>query len=187
VISRLARQDLLPRTRRPAPPAGPRIPARALSAQEAGFTLLEVLVAVTILAFAVVTLMQLSSQSLRLVKTAGDYQRAVQLAGRIATERQPTEEGVDSGTDGPFQWERQVALVPLPEELSPKETIPGKEAPRLLAVTIAVRWGDNQALELATLYTPTTAPAATQTSPGGVQSPTSANPSVPPTRRPVRQ
>jgi len=46
--------------------------------------LLEVLLALAILGFAVVTLLQLSSQSLRLVKTSGDYQQAVLLADRIA-------------------------------------------------------------------------------------------------------
>jgi general secretion pathway protein I len=141
---------------------------------EAGFTLLEVLVALAILGVAVVTLIQLSSQSLRLVKTSGDYQQAVLLADRIAIQAQPTDEGVDTGEEGPYQWERRVSLVPMPDELEPKETIPGREPPKLFAVTIDVRWGQNQMLELATLRTPTTAPAApgSLTSPGtGFQQP----------------
>jgi general secretion pathway protein I len=161
---------------------------RRSSEPEAGFTLLEVLVALTILALGVVTLIQLSSQSLRLVKTSADYQRAAQLADRIATEREPTEEGVDSGSDGPFQWERQVSLVPMPEEFKPKNNVPDQEPPKLLAVTIAVRWGQNQVLELATLHTPTTSPAATQTtSAGGQQStnPSIARPTTPTTQQPV--
>ena len=178
-------------TRRARPAVEPWIPARKESRRaEAGFTLLEVLVALTILALAVVTLIQLSSQSLRLVKTAADYQQAVQIAERIATEKQPTEEGVDTGADGPFQWERQVSLVPLPEELMPKDTLPDKEPPKLFAVTIAVRWGQNQVLELATMHTPTTAPAAPQAPTASGQQPISSstpNPSVPTTQPPFKR
>ena len=125
---------------------------------QAGFTLLEVLVALAVMSLAIVTLFQLTSQSLRLVKTSGDYQQAVLLANRIATETQPSEEAEESGEEGPFQWQRRVSLVPLPEELQPKETIPGREPAKLFAVTIDVRWGRNQAVELATLRTPTSAP-----------------------------
>jgi prepilin-type N-terminal cleavage/methylation domain-containing protein len=164
-------------------------PRKEPGCPQAGFTLLEVLVALTILALAVVTLIQLSSQSLRLVKTAGDYQGAAQLAERIATENQPTDEGVESGQDGPFQWERRVSLVSLPDEFKPPETVPDREPVKLLAVTIAVHWGQNQGLELATLHTPTTSPAATQTRAGG-QQPTSsstAGPTVPVPQPPVKR
>ena len=110
------------------------------------------------MSLAVVILFQLTSQSLRLVKTSGDYQEAVLLADRIATETQPSEEATDSGEEGPFQWERRVALVPMPEEFQPKETIPGREPTKLFAVTIDVRWGRNHVVELATLRTPTSTP-----------------------------
>jgi prepilin-type N-terminal cleavage/methylation domain-containing protein len=153
---------------------------RTLAAQ-AGFTLLEVLVALAVMSLAIVTLFQLTSHSLRLVKTSGDYQEAVLLADRIATETQPSEETTDSGEEGPFQWERRVAVVPMPEEFQPKVTIPGREPAQIFAVTIDVRWGQNQVLELATLRTPTSAPpiaAGIQTPPGsGVQ------PSIIPTPR----
>lgn len=151
---------------------------------EAGFTLLEVLVALAIVGLAVVTLLELSSQSLRLVKTSGDYQQAVLLADRIATETQPSDEAVDLGEEGPFQWERRISLVPLPEELQPKETIPGREPAKLFAVTIDVRWGRNQALELATLRTPTTTPTVPGSQPStstGAQQPV-----TPGTRQPGR-
>jgi type II secretion system protein I len=42
-----------------------------------GFTLIEVLVALTIMAFAVVYLVQLSSSNLRLISTSGDYMDAL--------------------------------------------------------------------------------------------------------------
>src|SRR5262249_40855465 len=117
-------------------------------------------VALAILSLSVVSLIQLSSQSLRLVKTSDDYQQAAQLADRLLADSQPTEEGVDTGDEGRFQWERRNQLVPLPEELQPTQTVPGQEGPKLFAVTIAVRWGPNQSqvLEMATLYTPTTSP-----------------------------
>lgn len=183
-------------TQRAGPTAGPfaraaRIqPWRQSGEPEAGFTLLEVLVALTILGLAVVTLIQLSSRSLLLVKTSADYQEAAQLADRIATEKQPSEEGVDSGSDGRFQWERQVSLVPVPDELQPKQTVPDQEPLKLFQVTIAVRWGQNQVFQLATLHTPTTSPAATQTtSAGGSQptSPSTGGPTTPITRRPINQ
>lgn len=181
-------------TQRVGPGAGPfargvRIQPRTRPWEpEAGFTLLEVLVALTILSLAVVTLIQLSSQSLRLMKTSADYQGAAQLADRIATEREPTEEGVDSGSEGPFQWERQVSLVPLPVEFTPKDTVPDKEPINLFAVTIAVRWGQNQVLELATLHTPIAPPNTTQTpSASGPQATTPITASPSPTTATTKQ
>ena len=132
------------------------------------------------MSLAVVTLFQLISQNLRLVKTSGDYQEAVLLANRLATETQPNEEAQESGEEGPFQWERRVALVPLPEELQPKETIPGREPAKLFAVTIDVRWGRNQVVELATLRTPTSAPpTASPAAASGVLPPITPNPRQP--------
>ena len=148
----------------------------------AGFTLLEVMVALAVLGFAVVALIELSSQSLRLVKTSGDYQRAVVLADRLATETQPGDEGVDRGEEDSLQWERRISIVPVPEELLPKQTIPGREPPKLFAVTIGVRWGRDQALELATLRTPTAVPAPPGTLPAGATG--APAPIAPVTRRP---
>jgi len=138
---------------------------------EAGFTLLEVLVALTILAVAVVSLIQLSSQSLHLVKASSDYQEAVLVADRLAADTQINGETLDSGQEGLFRWERRVAIVPLPDELKSKQTVPGQEDPKLFSVTIDVYWGANKVLELATLRTPTTAPAPTSqgTPAGGTQ------------------
>src|SRR5262249_59674442 len=108
---------------------------------ERGFTLLEVMVALAIVGIAVVVVIELSAQSLRLVKTSSEYQQAAQLADRIATDTQPSDEGVETGQEGGFQWERRISLVPLPQELQPKETVPGKESLKLFTVTIDVRWG----------------------------------------------
>ena len=114
-----------------------------------GFTLLEVLVALTILAVAIVACMQLSSQGLRLLHLSDDYQQAVILADRVARAADVVAEGVDAGQEGRFQWERRVRLVPVPEELTPGA---GPQL-RLYALMVAVRWGRGRALELASLRT----------------------------------
>lgn len=121
-----------------------------------GFTLLEVLVALTILAVAIVAFMQLSSQGLRLLHLSDDYQQAVILADRVARATDVVEEGAGAGQERRFQWDRRVSLVPVPEELTPGA---GPEL-RLYALTVAVRWGRGRTLELASLRTvmQTTAP-----------------------------
>jgi hypothetical protein len=134
-----------------------------------------------------VVLIELSSQSLRLVKSAGDFQGAVALADRIATETEPSEEAVESGEEGAFRWERHIALVPLPDELKLKETVPGREEAKLFSVTIDVRWGRDQVLELATLRTPISAQTMTGVSPGAIGGqplPTSAQPAATGGRQP---
>ncbi|HVC65696.1 MAG TPA: prepilin-type N-terminal cleavage/methylation domain-containing protein [Candidatus Dormibacteraeota bacterium] len=114
-----------------------------------GFTLLEVLVALTILGIAIVTLMQLSSQGLRLLHLADDYQRAVLVADRLVRTTDALQVGVDTGREGPFQWERRVGLVAMPEALTPG----AGPRPRLLTLSVVVRWGSNRTLELASLRT----------------------------------
>lgn len=112
-----------------------------------GFSLLEVLVALAILATAVVSLMQLSSQSLRLLKLSGDHQQAVVLADQLVRESAVRGEAVESGQKGSFTWERRVSSVPVPQDL----TLPGSSVPQLLSVSVLVRWGTGQSVELATL------------------------------------
>ena len=114
-----------------------------------GFTLLEVLVALTILAVAIVAFMQLSSQGLRLLHLSDDYQQAVVVADRIARATDVVEEGAEAGQEGRFRWERQLRLVPVPEELTPGA---GPQL-RLYALSVAVRWGRDRTLELASLRT----------------------------------
>jgi general secretion pathway protein I len=131
-----------------------------------GFTLLEVLIAFAILAVGVVSLIQLTSQGLRLLKVSGDHQQAVQIADRLTRDTQVNAEDetsepiVETGEEGGFTWERRVTRVALPEELEPKTPVPGKEVPGLYAVAVAVRWGHNHMVEVATLRAPT-GPAAT--------------------------
>ena len=114
-----------------------------------GFTLLEVLVAMTILGLALIALLQLSSQGLRLLRLSEDYQEAVRLADQLARGTEPAQERVEAGHQGSLRWERRVTLVPVPEELTPAA---GPRS-RLYAVSVAVRWGRNRTLELASLRT----------------------------------
>ena len=114
---------------------------------DAGFTLLEVLVAVVILSVAVVTLVQLASQALRLLKVSSDYQEAVLLADRVTRAGDASIEGVETGHEGQFSWERRSKLVAMPDDLAPV----GSASPRLLAFSVSVRWGAGRTLEVATL------------------------------------
>jgi len=125
----------------------PAAPGLGPQRNQGGFTLLEVLVAMVILSFAVVSLIQLSSQGLRLVKLSGDHQDAVRLADRIARTTEVKTEGVDGGQEGPFTWERRIALVPVPKELGPASG----PAPQLYSLLVNVRWGGGRSVELATL------------------------------------
>lgn len=114
-----------------------------------GFTLLEVLVAMAILSLAVVALIQLTAQGLRLLKLSGDHQAAALLADRLAREVTAVAEGVEAGQEGALTWERRVADAPVPQDLDP----PSGPTARLLARTVVVRWGLNRAVEVTTLRT----------------------------------
>lgn len=103
----------------------------------------------TILGLALVALLQLSAQGLRLLRLSEDYQDAVRLADHLARGAEPAAEQVEAGDQGTLHWERRVTLVPVPEELSPAA---GPRS-RLYAVAVAVRWGRNRTLELASLRT----------------------------------
>ena len=140
-----------------------------------GFTLLEVLIAFTILAVGVVSLIQLTSQGLRLLRVSGDHQQAVQIADRLTrdtqvnAEEETTEAIVETGEEGGFTWERRVTRVALPEELEPKTPVPGKEVPGLYTVAVAVRWGHNHMVEVATLRAPTGPATVPPTNPADQQ------------------
>ena len=113
----------------------------------AGFTLLEVLIAMVILSVAVVTLIQTASQGLRLLKVSSDHQEAVTLADRLVRAVDAPIEGMDSGQEGQFTWERRVRVMAVPDELSPTS----RPSPQLLALSVAVRWGNGRMVEVATL------------------------------------
>jgi prepilin-type N-terminal cleavage/methylation domain-containing protein len=114
-----------------------------------GFTLLEVLVAMAILGLALVAMLQLSAQGLRLLRLSEDYQGAVRLADHLARVVEPDGERVETGQQGPLRWERRISVVSVPEAL----TSAAGPRPRLYAVSVAVRWGAKRTLELTSLRT----------------------------------
>jgi hypothetical protein len=68
---------------------------------------------------------------------------------RIVRTTDALQEGVDTGREGPFQWERRVSLAATPDELTPG----AGPRPRLFTLSVVVRWGSNRTLELVSLRT----------------------------------
>jgi general secretion pathway protein I len=116
---------------------------------DAGFTLLEVLVALAILGMAVVAAIQGFAQGLRLLKLSGDHQRAMLLADLKAREIVIPDEGREGGTEGSFQWERTTRLVATPE-LTPVGVPPRW---RVYEIAVRVHWDEARQVEVATLRT----------------------------------
>jgi general secretion pathway protein I len=86
-----------------------------------GFTLIEVMVALTIVAFAFVGLLGLHNRNLKLISNDQDLTRATLLARQLITEMEVVEQWPDTGTsrgefaDAPgFVWERDVEDTELP-------------------------------------------------------------------------
>jgi general secretion pathway protein I len=119
--------------------------------RDAGFTLVEVLVALVILATAVVAVLQLFGGGLRLARSAGDHTGATVLASAKLGELPagPLEEGSIEGDAGPYRWTRRVVLAP--DLLPPVQGTPDAPRLRLARVSVEVRWGRERRLELTTL------------------------------------
>jgi type II secretion system protein I len=115
--------------------------------RSAGFTLLEVLVAMVILSVAVVTLIQLASQGLRLLKASSDHQEAALLADRVTRNADPKVESTASGQEGQFTWAWRARLLAVPDELTPTQG----PRPRLLELSTTVQWGKGRTMEIVTL------------------------------------
>ena len=107
---------------------------------QAGFTLLEVLVAFAILSLTIVVAVQGFAQGLRLLKLSGDHQQAALIADQKARELVTPKEGRESGSEGNFSWERVVTEVPAPE-LTPSGQLPKWH---VYEVTVSVAWGDSK-------------------------------------------
>jgi general secretion pathway protein I len=116
-----------------------------------GFTLLEVLVALVVLATTVVAVLQLFGGGLRLARAASDHSDAALLASAKLADLEPgpLTEGTTEGTEGPFRWTRRVTLEPA---LLPVEPVaPDAIGIRLARVNVEVRWGQTRRVELVTL------------------------------------
>jgi general secretion pathway protein I len=126
------------------------VPLRS-SARDQGFTLLEVLVALVVLATTLVAILQLFGGGLRLARAAGDHTDAALLASAKLAELEagPLTEGATEGTEGPYRWTRRVTLDPtlLPVDADTAHTL----QVRLARVNVEVRWGQGRRVELVTL------------------------------------
>ena len=117
---------------------------------QAGFTLLEVLVALAILGFAIIVSIQAFASGLRLLKLSGEHQEAMLLADLKAREvTTPTEASRESGTQGPFTWEREIKRVETPDLEVEGRTVKWRQ----WEVDVFVRWGDARQVTVATLRT----------------------------------
>jgi general secretion pathway protein I len=116
-----------------------------------GFTLLEVLVALVVLATTVVAVLQLFGGGLRLARAAGDHADAALLASTKLADLEPgpLTEGVTEGIDGPYRWTRRVTLESALLPLEPNT--PDAIRIRLARVNVEVRWGQSRRFELVTL------------------------------------
>lgn len=121
--------------------------ARSAPLARAGFTLLEVVVALAILSIAVVASIQGMAQGLRLLRLAGEHQRAVLLADEKAREVLIPAEQRENGTEGPFRWERTITVVPAPD-LGRTQV---SEQWRMYRIDVRVAWGEKRHVELVTL------------------------------------
>lgn len=113
----------------------------------AGFTLLEVLVAFAILSLAVVAAIQGFAEGLRLLRLAGEHQQAILLADqKIREVVRPAEERREE-VEGAYKWERTITIVPTPD----LSRTPATEMWHLYLITVKVKWGDRRSVEVATL------------------------------------
>jgi type II secretion system protein I len=122
--------------------SGPRV-------RQAGFTLLEVLVALAILSLAVVASIQGFAQGLRLLKLSGDHQQAMLLADQKTREIVTPSEGREEGTEGLFRWERTTKILEAPD-LAPNGTVPRW---RVYEIDVRVNWDTRRQVEVRTLRT----------------------------------
>ena len=139
-----------------------------------GFTLLEVLVALAILSIAVVASIQGFAQGLRLLKLAADHQDAMLIADQKVHEVTTPVEGREDGTEGRFQWSRNVIRVPMPE----LDALTRTQRWTQYEIDVSVRWDERREVQLSTLRTvvpdnviTTTTPVTPGTTPPGTTSP----------------
>ena len=104
-----------------------------------GFSLLEVLVAFSILTLSLGVLMQIFSGGIRNTLVGASYSRAVDLAEStlaLAGTEYPLEPGMHSGQDRQFQWSLEIAPY-LPEDLlAPPQHL------ALYHVAARISWGE---------------------------------------------
>jgi prepilin-type N-terminal cleavage/methylation domain-containing protein len=115
----------------------------------AGFTLLEVLVALAILSLTVVVSIQGFAQGLRLLRLSGEHQEAILLADQKAREVVLPEAGHEQGTEGAYTWDRTITVIEAPD--LDVATRPTKW--KAYEIDVQVKWGERRQVEVATLRT----------------------------------
>lgn len=131
-------------------PRAPAQPTRRRTTGGAGFTLLEVLVAMAILSLAIVVVIQGFASGLRLLKLSGEHQEAMLIADlKLREITAPTQAGRDTGTEGRYTWEREVKQVVTPDLEVEGRTVKWRQ----WEVDVYVRWGDHRQVSASTLRT----------------------------------
>ncbi|GAA0691481.1 hypothetical protein GCM10009104_17990 [Marinobacterium maritimum] len=123
-----------------------------LGRKQAGFTLLEVLVAFVLLAMMLGVILNLNSRALDTTARASDRQLALMLA-QSELDRTLAERELQQGTrrgrfeDERFEWELEINRFEFPD------SDPGLDsgAPEPYEILISVNWDRNQSLTLRTL------------------------------------
>lgn len=117
-------------------------------ARQAGFTLLEVLVAFVILALVMGVLTRILSLSMRSLETAGHHQQALQLAesqlaevGARLTARRS--ERLQGKFRPPYSWVAEIEPYEFPNQ---DVLLSSRVLPRLIRVTVS--WGDDSAQQV---------------------------------------
>jgi len=120
-----------------------------------GFTLLEVMIAVSIAAIGIVSLLELFGGSMRLARAASDQTRAIVIASALMDDvlwKPELPEGDNAGETGDYHW--LMSVKPVDPELGSTEDKPLEDISEdyeLYEITIQVSWGQSDTPKQITL------------------------------------
>ena len=133
-------------------PKSSSVPGAVKCDGQKGFSLLEMLVAFTILAFSLVVILRIFASGINTAVTAEEYTAAVQIAESIMAETgvvKALQEGIIQGVEQQkYGWEVDTRLYESGFENQPRATSDDDdeedyEAPKLYQITVIVSWGDD--------------------------------------------